>query len=148
MASSCKQKPVVATETQPQFNNQLTAEEKAGKVMTPEIMWKFGRLGTFALSPDGSAVLYDVTDIDLKSEASRTNIFKTGVNGDNPVQLTTEGGSSPQWFDNGKSIAFVSDGKLFTMNADGSGQKEVSGITDFEIYNISPDGKRYISQEE
>jgi hypothetical protein len=132
MASSCEQKkPAAAAEAQPQFNNELTPEEKAGKVMTPEIMWKFGRLGTFALSPDGSAVLYDVTDRDLKSEARRTNIFKTGVNGENPVQLTTEGGSSPQWIGEGNSIAFLRDGKLFTMNADGSGQKEVSGISDF-----------------
>ena len=141
VAFSCNQKPVAVTETQPQFNNQLTADERAGKVMTPEIMWKFGRLGTFALSPDGSAVIYDVTDRDLKSEARRTNIFKTTINGDNPVQLTTEGGSSPQWIGESNSIAFVRDGKLFTMNADGSEQKEVSGLSDFEIYNLSPDGK-------
>ena len=64
-ASSCKQKTPCYKGTLPQFNNQLTAEEKAGGVMTPEIMWKFGRLGTFALSPDGSTVLYTVTDIDL-----------------------------------------------------------------------------------
>jgi len=73
--SSCKQQPPVTKEALPQFNNQLTAEEKAGGVMTPEIMWKFGRLGTFALSTDGSTVLYTVTDIDLQSEARRTNIF-------------------------------------------------------------------------
>jgi len=55
-AVSCKQNPPVAKEALPQFNNQLTAEEKAGGVMTPEIMWKFGRLGTFALSPDGETL--------------------------------------------------------------------------------------------
>ena len=55
---SCKQKtPVATAEPVPEFNNQLTEEEKAGGVMTPEIMWKFGRLGSFALSPDGSSVL-------------------------------------------------------------------------------------------
>ena len=43
--------------------------------------------------------------------------------GGDPVQLTTDGGSSPQWFNNGKSIAFVNKGKLCTMNADGSEQK-------------------------
>ena len=63
------------TEPSPQFNNQLTDAEKAGGVMTPEIMWKFGRLGTFTLSPDGHTVLYTVTDIDLQSEARRTNIL-------------------------------------------------------------------------
>ncbi len=77
MPSACKEKTPVTAELQPpQFNNQLTAEEKAGGVMTPEIMWKFGRLGSFTLSPDGSTVLFTVTDIDLQSEARRTNIFK------------------------------------------------------------------------
>ena len=140
--ASCTQKTPVAKESLPQFNNQLTAEEKAGGVMTPEIMWKFGRLGSFALSPDGSAVLYTVTDIDLQSEARRTNVFKIEVKGSNPLQLTTDGGSSPQWINDGKSIAYVNKGKLYTMNSDGSGQKEISGISDFEIFNISPDGNK------
>jgi len=56
--------------------------------------------------------------------------------------LTTDGGSSPQWINNGKSIAFVNNGKLYTMNPDGSGQKVISGVEDFEIFNISPDGNK------
>jgi len=143
VASSCNQKPVtVIKEPAQQFNNQLTAEEKAGGVMTPEIMWKFGRLGAFALSPDGSTVIYAVTDIDLKTEARRTNIFKTEVNEYKPVQLTTEGGNSPQWTDNGKSIVFENKGKLCLMKADGSELKVLGGISDFEIFNVSPDGKK------
>jgi dipeptidyl aminopeptidase/acylaminoacyl peptidase len=140
--SACKQKPEVKKEALPQFNNQLTAEEKAGGVMTPEIMWKFGRLGTFALSPDGSDVLYTVTDIDLQSESRRTNIYKTTATGGNPVQLTSDGGSSPQWINNGKSIAYVNKGKLCTMNSNGSEQKTVTGVSDFEIFSVSPDGNR------
>jgi len=140
---SCTQKtPVTQKETPQLFNNQLTAEEKAGGVMTPELMWKFGRLGSFTLSPDGSTVLYDVTDVDLMSEARRTNIFKIAASGGNPVQLTPDGGSSAQWFNNGKSIAFVSKGNLCTMNADGSGLKVVTGLSDFEIFSISPAGDK------
>ncbi len=135
---SCKQKTPVVQDSAPQFNNQLTEEEKAGGVMTPELMWKFGRLGTFALSPDGSTVLYTVTQIDLQSEARKTDIFKISSTGGDPVQVTTEGGSSPQWFDNGKKIAYVNGSDLFTMNANGSGQNKVTGISDFEIFNISP----------
>jgi dipeptidyl aminopeptidase/acylaminoacyl peptidase len=140
--SSCKQQPPVAKEALPQFNNQLTAEEKAGGVMTPELMWKFGRLGSFALSPDGSKVLYTVTEIDLKSEAKLTNIFEVSSDGSNNVQLTITGGSSPQWIGNGKSIAYTNKGKLYTMNEDGSGQKEITGIGEFEIFNFSPDGSK------
>jgi len=139
---SCRQKSVVATEPVVQFNNQLTDEERAGGLMTPEIMWKFGRLGTTALSPDGSSVLYTVTDIDLQTETRRTNIFKLPSAGGDPIQLTTDGGTSPQWFDRGKSIAFINKGKLMTMNADGSDIQTVDGVADFEIFNISPAGNK------
>jgi dipeptidyl aminopeptidase/acylaminoacyl peptidase len=139
---SCKQKPAEPAVAALQFNNVLTPEEKAGGVMTPELMWKFGRLGAFSLSPDGSFVLYTATDIDLQTEVRRTNIFKIPVAGGDPAQLTTDGGSSPQWFNSGKSIAFVSDGSLLTMNSDGSEKKAIEGLKDFEIFNISPDGKK------
>jgi dipeptidyl aminopeptidase/acylaminoacyl peptidase len=143
LSGSCKQKVQVTTESSaPRFNNQLTEAEKAGGLMTPEIMWKFRRLGTFSLSPDGANVLYTVTDIDLQSEARKTGIYKQAVSGGDPVLLTPEGGSSPQWFNNGESIAYISDGQLCSMNADGSGQKIISGINDFEIFNISPAGDK------
>ncbi len=61
LSVSCKQKAPVVKEITTGINNQLTQEEKTGGVMTPEIMWKFGRLGSFTLSPDGSSVLYTVT---------------------------------------------------------------------------------------
>ena len=46
MLGSCQQKPAATKEPATQFNNQLTAEEKAGGVMTPEIMWKFSAFGS------------------------------------------------------------------------------------------------------
>lgn len=142
LSASCKQKPPVSQETTPPLDNKLTVEEKAGGVMTPEIMWKFGRLGTFTLSPDGLTVLYTSTDIDLQSEARRTNIYKISTSGGDPVQLTSEGGESPQWYNNGKSIAFVSKGALCTMNTNGSEKKIISGISDFDIFSISPSGNK------
>jgi len=141
-SASCRQKETVNQETTTEFNNQLTPDEKSAGLMTPEMMWKFGRLGTFSLSPDGSSVLYEVTYIDLQTEARQTNIFKLSVAGGDPVKLTSDGGTSPQWFNGGKSIAFINKGNLWAMNADGSEQKIISGISDFEIYNISPSGNK------
>ena len=142
LSVSCNQKTQEVKESETLFTNQLTEEEKTGGVMTPEIMWKFGRLGSFALSPDGSAVVYTVTYIDLQTEARITNIYKVPVSGGEPVQITTSGGSSPQWFDNGRKIAYLSGSDLYTMNADGSEQNKVSGISDFEIFRISPAGNK------
>ena len=140
-AISCNRQSKPAEIDHRQINNSLTAEEKAGGVLTPEILWKFGRLGAFAVSTDGSSIVYTVTDIDIETEARLTNIYKIAAWGGESTQLTAEGGSSPQWFDNSRKIAFVNNGALFTMNANGSDKKAVAGIDDFEIYSISPDGK-------
>lgn len=125
------------------FSNELTREEKSAGKMTPEILWKFGRLGSFDLSPDGKEILYTVTDIDVKTEARRTNIFRMPSSGGDPV-LVSEGGSSPRWFDNGRSIAFVKNGRLMAMKADGSEMTEVEGLDNFESYSISPAGDRIL----
>jgi hypothetical protein len=52
----------------------LTDTEKSGGVLTPEILWKYGRIGSIVLSPDGKTVLYTVTHYDLPTEARTTNI--------------------------------------------------------------------------
>lgn len=141
-AFGCKQKTGKQAEDQPVISIELTDAEKAGGVMTPEIMWKFSRLGPFALSPDGSEVVYAVTKYDMETQARETNLYKIPVAGGEPIQLTTGGGTSPQWFGNGKKIAFVSKGSLTVMNADGTGQKKTEGLEDFEIYSISPAGNK------
>ncbi len=139
---SCSKKAPVATRQITDEKIVLSPEEKAKGVMTPEILWKFRRLGTAALSPDGSAVVYTVTGIDLQSEGRQTNIYRITSGGGEAVKLTTEGGSSPQWFDHGKKIAFARGGDLYTMNSDGSDQKKAAGLSNFEIFSISPTDDR------
>ena len=145
---SCSQNKETVSESPreeaPEINTSLTEEEKSGGVMTPEIMWKFGRMGSIALSPDGSTVLYTVTSYDLPTEARITNIYSVPSGGGESVRLTDDGGSSPQWIGDGTRIAYVSGGDLMTMNADGSYKKKVEGISDFEIFSISPDAKRIL----
>jgi len=129
------EKPAVST-----IDVSLTEAEKAGGVLTPEILWKYGRLGSIALSPDGATVLYTVTHYDLATEARTTNIYSVPSGGGTAVQLTTAGGSGPQWIDNGAKIAYLEGGKVMTMNADGTGRKEITGLQDFEILSFSPAG--------
>jgi dipeptidyl aminopeptidase/acylaminoacyl peptidase len=142
LSASCKQKATETQALQNEFSVELTDAEKAGGLMTPEIMWKFSRLGNFALSPDGSTILYTQTQIDLQTEARRTNIYRIPSAGGESVQLTTDGASSPQWISDGRSVIFVKKGSLWTMKADGSDQKMITGLTDFEIFNVSPAGDK------
>ncbi|TNF41633.1 MAG: S9 family peptidase [Bacteroidetes bacterium] len=118
----------------------LTDAEKAGGVLTPEILWKYGRIGSVVLSPDGSTVLYTVTNYDLPTEARTTCIFSVPAAGGDAVNLTPEGGSGPQWIEEGKKIAYIGGDKIMTMNPDGAGKKEITGLQDFEILSFSPAG--------
>ncbi len=138
---SCTDKSQKEISTGSVINVELTQEEKAGGVMTPEIMWKFSRLGTFDLSPDGSEIVYSVTKYDLNTETRVTDLYKIPIDGGDPV-LLAEGASTPQWLTSESKIAYVNKGSLMVMNPDGSGKKKVEGLKDFEIYRISPAGNR------
>lgn len=132
----------VSTVEEPAINTELTEAEKSAGIMSPEILWKFGRVGSINPSPDGSIVLYTVTSYDLTTEARQTNIFSVKTDGGETLQLTANGGGSPQWFNGGSMISFVKGGELWTMKADGSSKKVVSGLGDFEAYSISPTGDK------
>ncbi len=125
-------------QAKPEFNTSLTQKEASDGLLTPEILWKFGRVGTIAISPDGKIVLYTVTIYDIPTEARRTVIYSIPAEGGDPVLLTPDGGSSPQWISDGKKIAYTSKGSLWVMNADGSSPVEVSGLENFENWAISP----------
>lgn len=120
----------------------LTPDEKSGGILTPEILWKYGRIGSIVLSPDGSTVLYTVTYYDLSTEARTTNIYSVASAGGPVTQLTTEGGSGPQWIDKGARIAYLAGSKIMTMKPDGSDKKEITGLRDFEILSFSPASDR------
>lgn len=137
----CMENSEVST---PAIDNSLTEQEKSAGVMSPEILWKFNRLGSFAVSPDGSQILYTATAYDLETEARVTNIYSVPGDGGDPVQMTVDGGSSPVWYNNGEKIAFVSGGELWSMNADGSQKVKINGLTNFETFAISPDGDRIL----
>ena len=139
--NGCKQQPKEQPEATV-INVSLTDTEKAGGILTPEILWKYGRIGSIVLSPDGKTVLYTVTNYDLPTEARTTNIYSIPSSGGTPVQLTTTGGSGPQWIDNGSKIAYLTAGKIMTMKPDGSEKKEISGLEEFEILSFSPAGDK------
>ena len=139
---SCKQTQAPPEETLPANGIMLTEDEIKGGIMTPEILWKFGRLGPFSLSPDGSSVIYTVTFTDLQTENRTTDLMKINLPGGEPVVLAACDGTSPQWYEEGERIAYVVDGELWTMDKNGSDRKKVNGISGFESFSISPTNDR------
>jgi dipeptidyl aminopeptidase/acylaminoacyl peptidase len=120
-------------------------------LMTPEVLWSFGRIAEPTVSPNRTTVLYAVTYYNVPENKSYRDLYTVPVNGGEPVRITStpEKESSAQWSPDGKKIGFLSaksgDMQLWEMNADGSGAVQISeisgGITGFKY---SPDGKKVL----
>ncbi|TKG90460.1 S9 family peptidase [Puteibacter caeruleilacunae] len=103
-------------------------------VMTPEVLWSFGRIGGMDVSPDGKSVLYGVSYYNTPEDASYRDLYLVAVDGGEPVQLTDtpEKEFSAVWRPDGKKIGYLSaksgDVQLWEMNPDGTENKQVSNV--------------------
>lgn len=125
----------------------LTKEEIAKGILTPEIMWKFGRVGAPVLSPNGQQVVYTVSYYNLKANKGVTNLYLISTKGGEPVKITDEKGSesNPAWSADGKSIYFLSTREngqqLWKYSLNGGSMAKLSNVDGgISSFQISPDG--------
>jgi len=122
------------------------SEAQDKKLLTPEILWSFGRIGEVSVSPDNSTVLFSVRYYDIQKNKGQSDIYTVPVNGGDYKRLTNspEAKYSIQWRPDGKKIGFVctksGTTQIWEMNPDGTDWKQISniegGINDFKY---SPD---------
>ena len=116
-------------------------------LMTPEALWAMGRIGGHQASPDGKKIVYQVSYYSVKENKSHTVIYVMDANGKNNKMLTTSNKSETDavWINNGEKIAYLCDGQIWTMNADGTGRKQLSNDkTGIDGFIFSPDEKKVI----
>lgn len=117
-------------------------------LMTPEALWAMGRIGTAASSPDGKQVVYQVSYYSVKLNKSHTVLYiQPAKSGQKPTLLTTDdkSESDPTWIDNGTRIAFLRNGQIWSMKADGTDRRQMTDSkTDIEGFRFSPDGSKVI----
>ena len=131
-----------------EIDNSLTAEEIAAGRLTPEVMWKMGRIGSAALSPDGKTLLYTVTRYNMAENRGVTVIVAHDMSDGSSKELTDTSSNnvSPAWNADGSEIWFMSNRsgsmQVWAMDADGESVRQISDIEDgIESFGLAPDGK-------
>ena len=108
----------------------------SAQTLTPETLWKLGRVSDPRISPDGKTVVYNVRTYDLATNKGQSDLYLIPVGGGTPLALTNtpadEG--SARWRPDGKKIGFLmadKDGnsQLWEMNPDGTGITQVTSIS-------------------
>lgn len=119
------------------------------RAMKLDDLYAFKRVAAPQVSPDGKAVVYQVTTVDLDKNKSSTALWLAATDGKTPPkQLTDPKGkrdAAPRWHPNGSQILFESSrsgsSQLWVVDAKGGEPKQITTISTGASNGIwSPDG--------
>jgi len=116
--------------------------------LTPEMLWKLGRVSDPQVSPDGSTVLYNVRVYDLAANKGNSDIYKVDIKTGVVKALTNDevDETSAKWSADGSKITFMSTktgtNQIWEMDTDGTHQNQISNIPGgINCYGFAPNGK-------
>lgn len=118
-------------------------------IMTPEVLYSFGRVSDVQVSPDKSKILYGVTYVSIEQNKTNRELFTVNIDGSDKKQITEtpKSENNAVWINGGNKIAFLSSEsgsmQIWEMNANGSGRKQISDIEGgVNGFSYSPDEKK------
>ncbi|MFN0013446.1 MAG: prolyl oligopeptidase family serine peptidase [Saprospiraceae bacterium] len=121
----------------------LAVSQSQKQLLTPELLWKVGRVTIDCVSPDGKLAVYGAQRFDMEKNKSTRQLYVVDLQTAETRPLTdpAAGSASDAAFrPDGRRIGFVRDGKLCEVGLSGG---TVASVTDFEVngFRYSPDGK-------
>lgn len=122
------------------------------RTLTVDDLSAVKQVSTPRISPDGHWVAYAITEVDVKADVSRSDLWLTRWDGSKTVRLTAtaESEHSPRWSPDGKRLAFLSTGsdlegvdQLWLVDPSGGEPERVTtlanGVSDFDW---APDSRK------
>ena len=114
--------------------------------MTPEALWAMGRISSYAASPDGKHIVYQVGYYSVKENKSHHVLYMMNADGTGQ-QLLTQGSKNETdaaWLSADK-LAFISGGEIWTMRLDGTNRQQATNTDGaVEGFKFSPDQSKVI----
>jgi dipeptidyl aminopeptidase/acylaminoacyl peptidase len=130
---------------------QVSDSEVTGKKLSPELLWKFGRVSSARISPNGKLIVYTVRHYDLAANKGNTDLFLLDLQTNQTRQLTGFEGNetSPCWYPDGNKIGFVCDqggeAQVWEIFPDGSNLKKLTQIKGgINSFQYSPKGDKIL----
>ncbi|MDR2084154.1 MAG: S9 family peptidase [Bacteroidales bacterium] len=122
------------------------------RAMTPEDLWRFGRLNDVQLSPDQSKIIYGITNYDLQKNTGNRDIYLLNLKDDVSHKLIDFTGSiyNAVFHPTNNLIYFLalSDNngmQIFSADYQGANVTQVSNIKDgINSFKFSTDGKQIV----
>ncbi|MCB2196587.1 MAG: S9 family peptidase [Bacteroidetes bacterium] len=134
-----------------EINNPVDNIELSSDIMTPEVLWSFGRVSGVEISPDHKTMLFGVSFYDVEKNRGNREVFTMPVKGGEAVNITnTESGEySAIWRPDGKKIGFLStesgELQMWEMNPDGTDRTQISNVEGgLNGFKYSPDQSKVL----
>ena len=142
--------PALPTAEQHQTEKTGMSGNATGR-LTAETLWEMGRVGSFALSPDGKQAVYAVSYYSVEQNKGHHVLYQMDLDTKKPVLLTQteDNESAPAFIAEGGKVAFLSNAggtsQVWEMNPDGTGRRQLTHEPDgVSGFLFSPDGKKVI----
>ena len=113
---------------------------------TPEVMWSLGKMGEYAVSPDGKQIAYMMTYYSMEENKGNAEIYLLPTEGGEAERLTTTAQSefNPVWQDE-NTLLFCRDNEIRSMDVKSKNEKVIATFENgLEGFKLAPDGKSIV----
>lgn len=127
------------------------SESYAQEKLTPELLWKLRRLGSFVISPNQKDVLFSVKDYKVEENKGKSTWYIQNLETNKTITLPeVEGGQySCVWIDKANKIAFLSKKsgimQIWEMDKNGKNLTQISDEKEgIQSFSYSPNEKHIL----